>query len=111
MSENNLIIYEGAMCCSTGICGPEPDKELIEFNETLTKINEEFGDVKIIRASLSVDIKMFLENKEIFQLVKENGQEILPITTINGKIIAEKRYLKFDELREELLKNIIVKIS
>ena len=37
MSENNLIIYEGAMCCSTGICGPEPDKELIEFNETLKK--------------------------------------------------------------------------
>ena len=29
MSGNNLIIYEGAMCCSTGVCGPEPDKELI----------------------------------------------------------------------------------
>ena len=109
MSENNLIIYEGAMCCSTGICGPEPDKELIEFNETLKKINEEFGDVKIIRASLSVDIKMFLENKEIFQLVKENGQEILPITTINGKVVAMMKYPKLSELKEELAKNIIVK--
>ena len=108
MSENNLIIYEGAMCCSTGICGPEPDKELIEFNETLKKINEEFGDVKIIRASLSVDIKMFLENKEIFQLVKENGQEILPITTINGKVVAMMKYPKLGELKEELAKNIII---
>ena len=111
MSENNLIIYEGAMCCSTGVCGPEPDKELIEFNETLKKINEEFGDLKIIRASLSFDVKMFLENKEIFQLVKVNGQEILPITTVNGKIIAKKKYLKFNELKEELIKNIIVKNS
>ena len=111
MSGNNLIIYEGAMCCSSGVCGPEPDKELIEFNETLKKINEEFGDLKIIRASLSFDVKMFLENKEIFQLVKVNGQEILPITTVNGKIIAKKKYLKFNELKEELAKSIIVKIN
>ena len=109
MSGNNLIIYEGAMCCSTGVCGPEPDKELIEFNETLKKLNKEFSDLSIIRASLSVDVKMFLENKEIFQLVKVNGQQILPITTINGKIIAKKKYLKFNELKEELIKNIIVK--
>lgn len=109
MSVNNLIIYEGAMCCSTGVCGPEPDKKLIEFNETLKKINKEFSDLDITRASLSVDVKMFLENKEIFQLVKGNGQEILPITTINGEIIAKERYLKFNELKEELVKNIIVK--
>lgn len=109
MSENNLIIYEGAICCSTGVCDPEPDKELIEFNETLKKINKEFDDLKITRASLSADVKMFLENKEIFQLVKLNGQQILPITTINGKIVAKKKYLKFNELKEELIKNIIVK--
>jgi hypothetical protein len=111
MSENSLIIYEGAMCCSTGVCGPEPDKELIEFNETLKRIKIEFSDLKITRAGLSFDVKMFMENKEVLQLVKEKGKEILPITAINNKIIAEKRYLKFDELREELLKNIIVKIS
>ena len=111
MSGNKLIIYEGAMCCSTGVCGPEPDKDLMEFNETLKKINNEFTDLDIIRASLSGDAKMFRENKEIFQLVKINGQQILPITTINGKIIAKKRNLKFNELKEELDKNIIVKNS
>ena len=109
MSGNNLTIYEGVMCCSTGVCGPEPDKELIEFNETLKMINKEFSDLGIIRASLTYDVKMFLENKEIFQLVKENGKEILPITTINGKIIAKKKYLKLNELKEELAKYIIVK--
>ena len=109
MAENNLIIYEGVMCCSTGVCGPEPDKELIEFNETLKKISKEFDNLKITRASLSFDVKMFLENKEIFQLVKEHGKEILPITTINGKIIAKKTYLKFNGLKEEIVKNIIVK--
>ena len=109
MSGNNLIIYEGAMCCSTGVCGPEPDKELIEFNETLKKINKEFSNLDITRASISSNVKMFLENKEVFQLVKENGKEILPITAINGKIIAKKRYPKLNELKEELAKYIIVK--
>lgn len=106
MSKNSLIIYEGAMCCSTGVCDPEPDKELIEFSETLKKIKLEFKDIDITRASISFDAKMFLENKEIFQIIKEEGQKALPITCINGKIIAKKKYLKFKELKEELEKYI-----
>ena len=104
MSKNNLTIYEGAMCCSTGVCGPEPDKELIEFNETLKKIKLEFKDVEIIRASISFDAKMFLENKEISQIIKEEGQKVLPITCINGKIVIKQEYLKYAELKAELQK-------
>jgi len=99
MAELQVIIYEGAMCCSTGVCGPEPDKELIGFNETIKKLVKEFNEVKIIRASLSFNTNMFLENKEIFQLVKEKGQGILPVTTINGKIFAMRKYLSYDELK------------
>lgn len=98
----NLIIYEGAMCCSTGVCGPEPDKELIEFSETLKKLQEEFSDLKVVRASMSFNINMFLENKNIFQLVKENGPNILPITMLNGKIISKQKYIKYEELRKIL---------
>ena len=45
---------------------------------------------------------MFLEKNEIIELVKERGPEILPITTINGGIIAKQRYLTFDELKKAL---------
>jgi hypothetical protein len=100
MSE--LIIYEGAMCCSTGLCGPEPDKRLIEFNETIKKLQKEYVEFKIKRASITYNLNMFLENKEIFKLVKENGQDILPITTLNGKIIVVKRYMKYEELEKFL---------
>lgn len=105
MSKNTLIIYEGAMCCSTGVCGPEPDKDLIEFNKTLKRLQGEFKDLDITRASISFNVKMFLEDKEIFQLVREKGQDILPITTINREIIAKQKYLKFDELKAALKKN------
>lgn len=102
MAKINLIIYEGAMCCTTGVCGPEPNKELIEFNEALKKLRNEFKELNAIRASMSFNLNMFLENNEISQLVKENGQGILPITTVNGKIIAKQKYLTYAEMKKEI---------
>jgi len=100
MAKIDLIIYEGAMFCSTGICGPEPDKVLIDFNETLKKIQHEFNEVNVVRASISFNVNMFLEKNEIIELVKEQGPEVLPITTINGRIIAKQRYLTYEELKK-----------
>ena len=102
MPKINLIIYEGAMCCTTGVCGPEPNKELIEFNETLKKLHSEFKELNAIRASMSFNLSMFLENNEISRLVKENGLNVLPVTVINGKIVAKQKYLTYAELKKEI---------
>ena len=106
MPRNELIIYEGAMCCSTGVCGPEPDRELMEFSETIKKLASEFEGLKITRAGLAFNPLLFSMNREVLQLVKENGQGILPITTINGEIIARQRYLKYDELKKILVERM-----
>ncbi|EHQ36329.1 arsenite efflux transporter metallochaperone ArsD [Methanoplanus limicola] len=100
MTSDTVIIYEGALCCSTGVCGPEPDKELIEFNETLKKLKRDYPDLEIMRASLTFNIDMFLENDEILQLVKTHGPEILPITTFNGKMVAQKKYPNYEEFQD-----------
>ena len=102
MIKEKLVIYEGAMCCSTGVCGPEPDKTLIDLNETLKKLHTDYKGLKITRASLSFGVEEFLKNEEIFKVVKINGPSILPITTIDGKIIAKQRYLSYPELKKEL---------
>lgn len=97
-----LIIYEGAMCCSTGLCGPTPNETLIEFSETVKRLQKEYAALAIKRASITYNLNAFLENEEIFKIVKDKGQEILPITTLNGKIIATQRYMKYDELKKIL---------
>ncbi len=102
MTNDSVIVFEGAMCCSTGVCGPEPDKELIEFNETLKKLKNDRDDLEITRASLTFNIDTFLENDAILQLVKEQGPGILPIITLNGKIVAKKRYPSYEEFQELL---------
>ncbi len=33
-----MYIYEGAMCCSTGVCGPSPDEELMRVSTLVDKL-------------------------------------------------------------------------
>ena len=101
MSKKELIIYEGVMCCSSGVCGPEPDKKLIDFNNALRKLKND-EELNVVRASLSHDLSMFLDNKEIFQIVKENGPSVLPIVTLNGKIMSKRNYLTYEEIKQML---------
>lgn len=42
-----LTLYEEAMCCSTGVCGPDPDDELVEVSVALDQLEAEFEDVDI----------------------------------------------------------------
>lgn len=102
MVKKELVIFEGAMCCSTGICGPNPDKELIDINEALKKLSAEYPELKITRASLSFNAQLFLQTKEIRDMVKANGPSILPITMIDGKIVMKQKYPKYEELKELL---------
>ena len=101
MSKKELIIYEGVTCCSSGVCGPEPDKKLIDFNNALRKLKND-EELNVVRASLSHDLSMFLDNKEIFQIVKENGPSVLPIVTLNGKIMSKRNYLTYEEIKQML---------
>jgi len=98
-----LIVFEGMLCCSTGICGPEPDKALIQLTEDVKRLKEEFPNDTVMRSSLSFNAAAFLENPEVLKLVKENGTDILPITVLDGKILAKQRYLSYDEMKEALL--------
>jgi hypothetical protein len=92
-----LTLYEEAMCCSTGVCGPDPDDELVEVSAALDQLEEEF-DVDVCRANMQHNIEQFLETQQIADLVEEHGPSILPITVVDDEIIAKEAYLSYDEL-------------
>lgn len=100
----NLTIFEGAMCCSTGLCSPEPDQELIQLNEDLKTLKAEFPEDSIARVSMSFNPGAFLEQPEVLKEVNEKGVVILPITAIDGKIIARQKYMTYDEMKAALLR-------
>jgi hypothetical protein len=44
----------------------------------------------------------FMANMEVGKLVRENGQKILPITVIDGKVIKSGAYPTLEELKSNL---------
>lgn len=92
-----LTLYEEAMCCSTGVCGPDPDDELVEVSAALDQLENEF-DVDVSRANMQHNIEQFLETQQIADLVEEHGPSILLITVVNDEIVARETYLSYDEL-------------
>ncbi|WP_135822223.1 arsenite efflux transporter metallochaperone ArsD [Halostella litorea] len=93
-----LTLYEEAMCCSTGVCGPDPDDELVRVSAALDQLEEELDDVEITRANMQHDIERFLETERVYDLVDEEGPSVLPITVVDGEIVATGAYLSYDEL-------------
>lgn len=91
-----VLIYDPALCCSTGLCGPEPDPVQIAVNETIMKLGKQ--GVVVERFNLSKQLKDFVANKEVAALLHANGKKILPITIVDGKVIRTGAYASYPDL-------------
>ncbi len=96
-----IEIFDPPMCCPSGLCGPTIDPALLDINEAILKVNKEFaGRVRISRYLLSQQGPKFMQNQELVALLKAQGVEVLPCTAVNGKIVKQKAYPSYAELRE-----------
>ena len=91
-----IEIFDPAMCCSTGVCGPSIDPELMRIT---TVINTLKGKGIIIkRHGLSGEPQDFIANQVISDILQKEGADILPITLVDGQIFKTKGYPSNDEL-------------
>lgn len=95
-----MYIYEGAMCCSTGVCGVSPDEELMRVSSLVDKINK--SGVKIERYNLTNNTKEFVENKTINKLLAEKGEDILPVVIVDDEVVMTGKYPSNEEFYEML---------
>ena len=104
MMERKIVIniYEPPMCCTSGVCGPAPDKKLMDLQDNIKRIEKEFPGVKINRYSMNFNPLDFSKNREVLTKVKTHRTEILPIITINDVIVKEKGYLSYTEMVEQI---------
>jgi len=91
-----MIIYEPAMCCSTGLCGVSVDPELLRISTVLSSLNK--NGIKVIRYNLSSAPQEFVKNTEVNKLMSVGGVEVLPITVLDGEIVKKGSYPTNDEL-------------
>ncbi len=96
----NVEIFDPPMCCPTGLCGPTVDPALLEVYGTVLKIKTEFeGRASVERYVLGQQPARFMQQPEVIRRLKADGVSVLPLTAINGRIVKEKAYPSYAELR------------
>ncbi|GAY76119.1 MULTISPECIES: arsenite efflux transporter metallochaperone ArsD [Sporolactobacillus] len=94
----SIQIFEAAMCCATGVCGPSTDSELIRITCAVRNIRRKEFD--IVRMNLTSNPDAFVANSLIRDLLKKEGTEVLPITLADGKLVKKGSYPTNQELAE-----------
>lgn len=93
-----IQIFDPAMCCSTGVCGPSVDPELVRIQEALRQIQKQAPAVEIERFSLSNDPMAYVENAVVGELLKNEGPQCLPLVLVDGECLSKGAYPENDQL-------------
>jgi hypothetical protein len=95
-----IKIYEPSMCCSTGVCGPSVDSELLRITALMNQLNKTKKQME--RFNLTDNPMVFVEDKLVNQLLNDKGTDVLPITVVEGKVVKTGAYPSNDEIEKIL---------
>ncbi|MFL0245404.1 arsenite efflux transporter metallochaperone ArsD [Candidatus Clostridium stratigraminis] len=85
-----MIIFDPAMCCSTGVCGPSVDKDLLRVATLLNNLKS--NGIVVERHNLTSNPQIYVDNKVVNRMLLKEGVEVLPITMVDGEIVKIKAY-------------------
>lgn len=85
-----IEIFDPAMCCSTGVCGPSVDKNLLRI-ATLIDALKNMG-IEVKRHNLSSEPQAFIHNEKVKLLLQKKGADVLPVTLVDGEIAVIGEY-------------------
>jgi hypothetical protein len=91
-----IELYETAMCCETGVCGPSVDERLITIRDDLRWA--ETQGASVARHNLTSDPDAFVANTKVTGLMQAFGEKALPVLVIDGEIAAHGHYPTREEL-------------
>ncbi len=95
--KKKIVIYDPPMCCSSGVCGPNPDQTLIEFQDTFTALKKSGYDIE--RYIITQSPEKFKENPKVIKLIREQQLKVLPITTVDNVVVKTGSYPTSKEIQ------------
>lgn len=87
---SKMVIFEPAMCCSTGVCGPSVDPELLRVSAVIENLKK--ASVEVARYNLSSEPQVFMRSETVSNALNERGVGALPITMVDGKVVKSGSY-------------------
>lgn len=84
-----IRVFDPALCCSTGVCGPSVDPELARFAADLEWLQKQ--GVSVERFNLSQQPAAFAETAVVKEALGR-GMDVLPLVLVNDRIAVEGAY-------------------
>lgn len=95
---SKMEVYDPAMCCSTGICGPAVDPKLVRFAADLDWLNKK--GVEVRRYNLSQEPAAFAGNPLVRDKLAAASIACLPLILVDGEEKSSGTYPGRHELAE-----------
>jgi hypothetical protein len=95
-----IEIYDPPMCCPSGVCGPSVDPKLAKLQETLRKLEQ--AGVAVKRFNLASEPQAFVANAQVGELLRSEGNAVLPLTFADGAVLAKGHYPEAAEFQKAL---------
>lgn len=94
----SIQVFDPAMCCSTGVCGPSVDPKLVRFAADLEWVKNQ--GVNVLRFNLSQQPADFVADADVKAALEVSVEESLPLVKVEGKVKSKGRYPSRAELAE-----------
>jgi AhpD family alkylhydroperoxidase len=91
-----IEVFDPAMCCSTGVCGPSVDPALVRFAADLDWLSGQ--GVTVERFNLAQQPGAFAERELVSEALRAKGEECLPLVLADGVVVSESRFVSRAEL-------------
>lgn len=91
-----LQIFDPAMCCSTGVCGPSVDPALPRFAADLEWLKSK--GIEVERHNLAQEVAAFTSNPVVKTALNSRGSKCLPLVLLDGNIVSEAIYPTREQL-------------
>ena len=85
-----IAIYDPALCCPTGVCGPEVDPKLAQFAADVKWLQE--NGIAVTRHTLAQNPAAFVMNATVKTALTEKGEDALPLILVNDQVLASGSY-------------------
>src|SRR3990172_4276316 len=86
---SKIQVFDPAMCCPTGVCGPEVDPALVRSAAEIEWLKTQ--GVEVERFSLAQQPAAFVSNAEVAAAMRARD-DALPLLLVDGKGVAQGSY-------------------
>lgn len=93
-----LEIFDPALCCPTGVCGPSVDPELTRVATALFLLEKKGYDIQ--RYNLASEPAKFAENERVNKVLHEKGPDSLPMALLDGEVVIVGGYPTNEQLSQ-----------